>query len=172
MNWRILTEEEAAALPEARLGGALLWLVVAASVVCLVALMGSTLAFDRLRELTLRYMLAVGFVTIWSLAFLAMTILHWRGTPLVASAGLLIWIGARVGIVLAQGALSWTLLRDTADPALWVEHIVDETWLDHLRRFDRLTAADDDLRARRYALHVGDEPPRVTRRVAWPAPRG
>ena len=118
MNWRILTEEEAAALPEARLGGALLWLVVAASVVCLVALMGSTLAFDRLRELSLRYMLAVGFVTIWSLAFLAMTILHWRGTPLVASAGLLIWIGARVGIVLAQGALShWPLLVDLAAEA-------------------------------------------------------
>lgn len=118
MSWRILTEEEAAALPEARLGGALLWLVVAASVVCLVALMGSTLALDRLRELGLRYMLAVGFVTIWSLAFLAMTILHWRGTPLVASAGLLIWIGARVGIVLAQGALShWPLLVDLAAEA-------------------------------------------------------
>ena len=73
---------------------------------------------------------------------------------------------------LSQGALSWTLLRDTADPAVWVEHIVDETWHDHLRRFDRLTAVDDELRARRYAFHIGEAPPRVTRCVAWSAPRG
>ena len=118
MSWRTLSEEEAAALPEARLGGALLWLVVAASVVCLVALLGSMLAFDRLRELGLRYMLAVGFVTTWSLAFLAMTFLRWRGTPLVASAGLLLWIAGRAGIVISGGALShWPLLVDLAAEA-------------------------------------------------------
>ena len=72
---------------------------------------------------------------------------------------------------LGQGALSWTLLRDAADPWRWIEQIVDTTWHDHLRRFDRLTAADDALRERRLALHVGDERPRVTRSVAWSGQR-
>lgn len=118
MNWRILSEAEAAAPPEARLGGALLWLVVAASTVCLVAFLGSILAFDRLRELGLRYMIAVAFVTAWSLAFLVMTFFRWRGTPLVASAGLLLWIAGRAGIVVSEGALShWPLLVDLAAEA-------------------------------------------------------
>ena len=37
-----------------------------------------------------------------------------------------------------------------------------------LRRFDRFTAADADLRERRYAFHIGQEPPRVSRYIAEP----
>ena len=69
---------------------------------------------------------------------------------------------------LRQGVLSWELLRDTADTALWVEHFIDETWADHLRRFDRMTAADLGLRERRLALHVGEQAPVITRRIAEP----
>ena len=69
---------------------------------------------------------------------------------------------------LRQGVLSWGLFRDTADPGLYIEHFIDETWAEHLRRFDRMTAADLGLRERRLAFHVGDEPPVLKRRIAEP----
>jgi quinol monooxygenase YgiN len=69
---------------------------------------------------------------------------------------------------LRQGVLSWELLRDTADPDVYVEHFIDETWADHLRRFDRMTEADVGLRERRLAFHVGERPPLIQRRVAEP----
>ena len=64
---------------------------------------------------------------------------------------------------LRHGALSWELLHDIHDPSRFVEVIVDESWTDHLRRFDRVTAADVALRDRKLAFHLGEEPPRVTR---------
>ncbi|KNZ30710.1 MAG: arabinose ABC transporter permease [Methylibium sp. NZG] len=66
---------------------------------------------------------------------------------------------------LSAGVLSWGLFRDTADPGLFIEHFVDESWAEHLRRFDRMTAADVALRARKVAFHIGDGPPVVTRRI-------
>ncbi len=66
---------------------------------------------------------------------------------------------------LRQGALSWHLQRDLLDPAHFVEQIVDESWTEHLRRFDRVTASDVALRDRKLAFHVGEGPPRVTRFV-------
>ena len=62
-----------------------------------------------------------------------------------------------------QGALEWQLLRDLYDPGRFVEQITDESWTEHLRRFDRVTAADVKLRDRKFAFHVGQEPPLVTR---------
>jgi quinol monooxygenase YgiN len=67
---------------------------------------------------------------------------------------------------LRQGALSWGLFRDTADPGRYVEYFVDETWLEHLRRMERFTAADTDLREKRLGFHLGDAPPRVKRYVS------
>jgi MFS family permease len=64
---------------------------------------------------------------------------------------------------LRHGALSWELLHDINEPGRFVEVVVDESWTDHLRRFDRVTAADVALRDRKLAFHLGDEPPRVTR---------
>jgi len=66
---------------------------------------------------------------------------------------------------LRHGALSWGLFRDSADPQRWVEYFVDESWVEHLRRFDRVTAFDVQLRERRVAFHRGDEPPKVHRYV-------
>ena len=66
---------------------------------------------------------------------------------------------------LRHGALSWDLLRDINDPGLFVEQIVDESWTEHLRRFDRVTTADATLRDRKQAFHIGQEPPVVRRRV-------
>lgn len=66
---------------------------------------------------------------------------------------------------LQQGALEWALLHDVAVPGRYVEQIVDESWTEHLRRFDRFTASDAQLREQRMALHTGDGPPRITRYI-------
>ena len=65
-----------------------------------------------------------------------------------------------------QGALSWGLFRDTAQPGRYIEYFVDENWTEHLRRMERFTAADIGLRERRLAFHVGPGHPRVTRYLA------
>ena len=64
---------------------------------------------------------------------------------------------------LRQGALRWELLHDLSEPGRYLEQIVDESWTEHLRRFDRITAADVALRDRKLAFHVAPEPPVVTR---------
>jgi MFS family permease len=66
---------------------------------------------------------------------------------------------------LAQGALGWQLLHDLSEPGRYIEQITDESWIEHLRRFDRVTAADAQLRDRRLGFHQGEEPPKVTRFV-------
>jgi MFS family permease len=67
---------------------------------------------------------------------------------------------------LRQGALSWGLFRDTAQPGRYVEYFVDENWLEHLRRLERFTAFDAGLREERLAFHTGPEPPVVRRYVS------
>jgi MFS family permease len=64
---------------------------------------------------------------------------------------------------LRQGALDWQLLHDLYEPGKYVEQITDASWTEHLRRFDRISAADVTLRDRRLSFHVGEDPPVVTR---------
>ncbi len=64
---------------------------------------------------------------------------------------------------MSQGALDWQVLHDLYEPSRVVEQITDESWTEHLRRFDRVTAADVQLRDRKLAFHLAEEPPRVTR---------
>ncbi|WP_265285217.1 MFS transporter [Verminephrobacter aporrectodeae] len=64
---------------------------------------------------------------------------------------------------LRQGALSWQLQHDIADPARFVEQIEDESWTEHLRRFDRVTAHDVALRERKLAFHTRETAPVVAR---------
>ncbi|WP_313070734.1 MFS transporter [Melaminivora sp.] len=66
---------------------------------------------------------------------------------------------------LRAGALSWELQHDIEEPSRYVERIVDESWTEHLRRFERVTASDVALRDRRFAFHVGEAPPVVSRYV-------
>lgn len=66
---------------------------------------------------------------------------------------------------LRQGALEWVLLGDIGTPGRYVEQITDESWTEHLRRFDRVTASDVALRERKLAFHIGDAPPQVHRYV-------
>lgn len=66
---------------------------------------------------------------------------------------------------LRQGALHWQLLHDITEPQKYVEYIEDESWTEHLRRFDRVTASDVALRERKLAFHIADTPPVVHRYV-------
>ncbi len=68
--------------------------------------------------------------------------------------------------VMQESRVNRGLFQDTEQPGRFVEYFLDESWADHLRRFERFTAADADLRERRHAFHIGDEPPKVTRYVA------
>lgn len=70
---------------------------------------------------------------------------------------------------LRQGALSWELLRDLSEPGRYLERIVDESWTEHLRRFDRITADDVALRERKLAFHLATDLPRVTRYLVEPS---
>jgi MFS family permease/quinol monooxygenase YgiN len=72
---------------------------------------------------------------------------------------------------LRHGMLSWGLFRDPADPSRYIEHFVDESWVEHLRHFERMTASDLALRERRRAFHVGEQPPEVHRYIAQPVDR-
>lgn len=67
---------------------------------------------------------------------------------------------------LRQGAVSWGLFEDVQNPGRFVEYFACDSWADYLRRFDRFNAHDEQLQAERYAFHVGEEPPRVTRYLA------
>src|SRR5260370_10721863 len=111
MGWRDMTAEEVATLPEARLGGALLWMVAAAALLCIVAIAGALFTFHQLREIGGRYMIAVGFVAAWSFAFIVLTLLRARVTPVVAGAGLVIWIAYRFFAV-AVSQTGWPLAID------------------------------------------------------------
>ena len=66
---------------------------------------------------------------------------------------------------LRQGALGWLLLRDVQQPGRYIEQIIDESWTEHLRRFDRVTASDVALRERKLAFHLPKEPPLIMRCV-------
>jgi hypothetical protein len=111
MAWRHMTEHEQATLPEARLGGALLWMVAVAGGLGVVALASTLVAFQHLREIGGRYMVAVGFIAVWSVLFVVMTLLHLRATPVAASLGLLAWIAYRFVVALLSHA-GWPLAID------------------------------------------------------------
>ena len=66
---------------------------------------------------------------------------------------------------LRQGALSWGLFRDAANPRRWIEYFVDENFIEHQRRLERFTAFDAVLRQERLAFHLGDSPPRARRYI-------
>jgi MFS family permease len=62
-----------------------------------------------------------------------------------------------------DGALNWRLLRDLADPRLWIERYETPTWLDYVRHNSRITKDDASIPQRLRALHQGAEVPRVRR---------
>ncbi len=101
---------------DGKLGGALLAMVVAAAVLAIVGISGFAFAYDRLRDIGEKYVVAVGFITAWSIVFVSMTLLRLPATPLVASAGLALWIAYRLLVALLTAG--WPLLIDLLGEAI------------------------------------------------------
>ena len=99
-----------------RLNGALLWMAVAAALLALVGLGGLAFAFDQLRALGGRYMVAVLFVTAWSVLFLAMTLARSPATPLIAVFGFGLWVAYRLYVAIVSGG--WPLVVDLLGEAV------------------------------------------------------
>jgi MFS family permease len=70
-----------------------------------------------------------------------------------------------------DGAMTWGLYRDTADPTRLVETFVAESWGEHLRQHARATVGDRETEARARAFHQGDGPPAVAHLIYAAAPR-
>lgn len=68
-------------------------------------------------------------------------------------------------IRMRDGARNWTLLRDLGDDSLWIERYHVPTWLDYVRHNQRRTQADRANSHAIRALHGGDWPPVVHRRI-------
>lgn len=64
-----------------------------------------------------------------------------------------------------DGARQWRLMRDLAEPDVWVEKYQTATWLDYVRHNQRITQADADISRRIYALHQGPDKPVVHRLI-------
>jgi hypothetical protein len=64
-----------------------------------------------------------------------------------------------------DGARNWTLLRDLMDEEIWIERYHVATWLDYIRHNKRRTHADEENSRQILALHRGDGPPVVRRRI-------
>lgn len=65
-------------------------------------------------------------------------------------------------IRLRDGALRWGIWADTARAGRYLESFVVESWIEHLRQHERITAADRAVQSIATAFHRGTEPPRVT----------
>jgi len=79
------------------------------------------------------------------------------------------------GVRLRDGAMRWGIYRDAIDPENLNETFVMESWLDYLRSRERITAADELIRAQVRALHRHDDPPKISyqiyaREIANPVP--
>lgn len=66
---------------------------------------------------------------------------------------------------LRHGALSWDLLQDINQPEKFTEMIVDASWTEHLRRFERNTAVDVFLREQKLSFHQGPGLPILRKHV-------
>src|SRR5258708_2704222 len=111
MPWRTMTEAEFIAAPEARLRGALLCMVIVAVVAAVVPTVGVALAIlvlstggvhanpgnifswlDGPFRIGTTYMIPVVYFMAWCLVFVVMTLTRLKSTPMVASAGIVLWV--------------------------------------------------------------------------------
>jgi MFS family permease len=65
-----------------------------------------------------------------------------------------------------DGALQWGLFVDATDPWRYLEEFLVESWLEHLRQHERVTASDHQVQERVRSLHTGQDPPRVSHYVS------
>lgn len=62
-----------------------------------------------------------------------------------------------------NGARRWSLMRDLADPEVWIERYHSPTWTEYVRHNRRFTHDDASISARVRALHRGPDGPVVRR---------
>ena len=79
------------------------------------------------------------------------------------------------GARLRDGAVRWGIYRDAVDPTHLAETFIMESWMDYLRSRERMTASDEAIRQKVWALHEGANPPKISyqvyaREVANPTP--
>jgi MFS family permease len=74
-------------------------------------------------------------------------------------------------IRLRDGAIRWNLMRDSADPERYLEMFVTESWGEHLRQHERITAEDRKAEEHAQAFHVGPHPPKITHFIAEELPK-
>jgi predicted MFS family arabinose efflux permease len=70
-----------------------------------------------------------------------------------------------------DGAVSWGLYRDMADPRRHIETFLVESWAEHMRQHERVTVADREEQERIREFHSGDGPPVVTHYISSSLPR-
>lgn len=66
------------------------------------------------------------------------------------------------------GAFQWSIARDVANPALWIERYLCPTWGDYLRMRDRYTQADFAIQAEADSFNRTQQGRRVRRRLERP----
>lgn len=67
---------------------------------------------------------------------------------------------------LRDGATSWRLYQEVADPGRYVENFIVKSWAEHLRQHERVTQADRAIEDSVRVFHIGHEPPAVSHFVA------
>jgi len=65
-----------------------------------------------------------------------------------------------------DGAIRWSIYQDAGDPARWVETFVVESWLEHLRQHERVTAGDRVALDAAAQFHRGGDRPLVRHHIA------
>ncbi len=65
-----------------------------------------------------------------------------------------------------DGAVEWGLFRDAADPGRYLETFLVDSWAEHLRQHERVTAVDRAVQDRAAAFHLGPGRPLVTHLIA------
>jgi hypothetical protein len=65
-----------------------------------------------------------------------------------------------------DGAFSWGLFEDAAEPGRYLEYFMVESWLEHRRQHQRVTAVDRDLQEQVRAFLSADSTPQVSHFLA------
>ncbi len=107
-----MTVLELATRPEVKLGGTLLAIDIIAVLLCAAVLAGLIVAPRELHAVGGRFMIAVGFIALWSGAFVIMTWQRVRSTPTWSSIGIVVWVLYRFAVAIA-GGYGWPLAVDS-----------------------------------------------------------
>ena len=65
-----------------------------------------------------------------------------------------------------NGAYSWGVYQDAAEPGIWFEWFFLSSWAEHLRQHERVTRHDQDIHDTVRVYHRGDAPPEVRHYLA------